>query len=191
MDDGSMRASDGRAPREHPDDPEDNAHTDEIVAQYEGMFVRSFRTGSVERARLIIRHFTDTAMLHADDDRERVLVRRLSLSAELQMVTTFHGDVDEGAAVAGLLVALPCHTRLAQLWQVAAFAAHCCKQGRPGAAWPHLLRAVRVVESQIPTHERWIAGQEYFRGILRNVWESMSEAERSTSEPWSLAPNEA
>jgi|GEM_PF-7113344 len=164
--------------RERPDDPIAGPHVHQIVSQYEASLARALRSNDVEHGRTIVRQFEEEAMLNTESEWEKNYVRCLALSADLFVLCNLDGDVREAAAVADQLVALPTHTRMAQLWQLAAFAGYCKKKDRAELAWPALLSAVRRVEIEIPDHHRWITHREYFYDIIDKLWSSIPEPER-------------
>jgi hypothetical protein len=170
--------------RERDDDPVGNARVGQTVQEYETTILHVMQAPDVGTARRLVRDFADSARGRAADPWERSHARRLELSAELSVLLRFHGRVEEAAALGAELVVLPCHRRMAQLWEMIVIAGYCRDQGRPDAAWPHLVRALRIVETEIPTNVDWLADRARFRNILAELWAAMSPETRDTLEPY-------
>lgn len=174
------------ARRERDDDPDTsgNPRVAETVDQFEWTLVRILQAPNLETADALLRTFAEAAEARAVGKWEQDYTRRLELSAKLSALMTFHGDIDEAARVATDLVALPCHRRMSQLWELVAFARYGLDRRRPEAVWPALLRALKTVELEIPTNEEWLANQESLRSVLSTIWDAMSQEQRQRHEPY-------
>jgi hypothetical protein len=150
----------------------------EMVEAYERTLARALTTKDLAKSLAMVHRFRESVVQGAGDEWEIECARRLALSAQLFVITTLRGSVDEAATVAGELVMMPTQRRMAQLWQIVAFAGYCAKHGRADAAWPHLRRAIHVVETEIPTHEGWLAARENIYDIRQKLWEAMTTEQR-------------
>lgn len=165
------------------DDPLPTHEVAEMGAEFERMLASVLHAGDLVHAKERIEDFVVWAHQIATSPFEVNYVRRLELSATLTAFCMFEGDVDEAALIAAELIRLPCHRRIAQVWEVVVFAGFCRKRGRPEVGWQPLLGAFELADRELPSDENWLARRAYFLGVLHSLWSSIGENVRHSLTP--------
>lgn len=170
-------------PERH-DDPVGSSRIDAVLERFEETLVDVMKAQDRNTASTLVRQFSTFARAHAVGDWELAFVRRLELSAEASILLRFDEDVPLATRIAAELVTLPCHRRMAQLWEVLVLAGYCRDLGHPAAVWPYLLKAVRIVEIEIPRNDCWLADRESIRRILIELWNAIDNEGRTSLVPY-------
>lgn len=169
---------------ERPDDPVGNPRISEILERFDQTLLEVMTAPDRVAASTLADQFSAFARTRAVENWEVAVVRRLELSCEVSMLLRFDDDVVSATRIASELVRLPCHRRMAQFWEILVLAGYCRDRGHPEAVWPSLLKAVSVVETEIPTNGRWLADRQNIRSILAELWNAIDDEDRAGLVPY-------
>lgn len=173
---------------ERPDDPVTNARITETVDDFENALLDILQTKSGDIAWAAVRTFARAARARALGDWEQAYARRLELSLRLTLGVRFKQPVEDVELIALEMVELPCHRRMHQLREIVTVAGYFRDCSRPDAAWRPLLKAIALVESEIPEHPDWIENREAFRSVVAWLWNAMDDRTRRRLNPYVPPP---